>query len=162
MNEVVTEKKGMSKGCLVGLIVLGVLIVAIAALSFVCYLKKDSIMRFGVDAMVAEAKTQVANNPSTPIDSATFNAVADSFSTKLNAEEVDMQKMGVLAQVIQGIIEDKVVDSAEVIVFVDAMVDYYPELAAMVPEMPMTGADSIVIDSTVMDSSMIDSMPDTE
>lgn len=157
MNEVTTEKKGMSKGCLVGLIVLGVLIVVIAVLGVVCYMNQDSIMKFGVNTMIAEVKTQLANSPNPAMDTTAFNAIADEFSRKMDAGEVDMQKMGSLAQVVQGIIEDKVVDSVEVMAFVDAMVDVYPELGDMVPELEMMEHGSGMMDSTMMDSSMMES-----
>jgi len=152
MNEVATEKKGMSKGCLVGLIVLGVLIVVIAILSVVCYMNKDSIMKFGVNTMITEVKVQMANSPNPGMDTTTFNAIADEFSRKLETGEVDSQKLSAMAAVIQNIIEDKVVDSAEVIDFVNAMVAVYPELGDMVPEQePMIEVDSSMTDTVMED-----------
>jgi hypothetical protein len=140
MNEEV-KKTGMSKGCLIALIVAAVLIVLIIVAMFTCYKNKDKIMKFGVTTLVAGVKQMVAENPIDGIDTVQVNALSDSFSERLNAEEIDPERFSIFFQRIQNIANDKVIDSIEIVEYMDAIVEYYPDLEYLME--PVEEIDSI-------------------
>jgi predicted permease len=127
MNEEV-KKTGMSKGCLIALIVAAVLIVLVIVAMITCYAKKDEIMKFGVTTLVAGVKQMIAENPIDGIDTVQVNSLSDRFTERLNSEEVDPERFSIFFQRIQNIATDKVVDSVEIIDLMDAMIEYYPDL----------------------------------
>jgi hypothetical protein len=141
MNEQ-PKRKGMSKGCLIGLIVIVVVIILIVIAGITCWVKRDEILKFGITTMVTGVKTELANNPVEGIDTVALNAMADAFVEKTNASDVDQEKMALFGQSVQGLLSDKELDSAEVLEFMKAMVDYYPELEELMPVPEEPPADS--------------------
>lgn len=139
-----TQKKGLSKGCLIGLIVAGVVLVMIIIAAVVVYVYKDDIARFGANTVVTSIQDQVAQNPIPGIDSAGFADVCGAFSEKLKTEPVDGIKYQAFFQKVQAIIADKKVDSLEAIMFMDAAFEYFPELEDLYPteEVPETTTES--------------------
>ncbi|MDH4156572.1 MAG: hypothetical protein OEW00_04785 [candidate division Zixibacteria bacterium] len=137
------KRKGMSKGCLIGLIVLAVVIVLVVIAGIVCYSKRDELMKFGMATMVTGVKTELASNPVEGIDTVAVNAMADAFIEKMNTSVLEPEKMALFGQTVQGIIGDQVLDSAEVFMFIKAMVAYYPELEELMPIPEEPAVDSI-------------------
>ena len=127
-----TKKKGMSKGCMIALIVVGVIAVLVIAAGVVCYVKKDALMKVGVVTMVNSIQKELVDNPVEGVDTVQVNRVSEIFVQKLNEEELDMQRYGVFAQEIQGIMSDQVIEAAEAERFVQAMIDYFPELGELI------------------------------
>ena len=129
-----TGKKGMSKGCLVALIVgLAVLLIVII-LGVTCYLKKDDLVKYGVTTVVNSIRAEIIQNPAPGVDTTVVNSVTDAFLKELEASEPDFEQLGQFGQGIQSIMEDKAVDSAETDEFLQALVDYYPSLEHLIPE----------------------------
>ncbi len=120
----------MSKGCLVSMIVVGVIIVLIIAAGLVCYVYREDIVKAGTVTTLNAIKDQMAKKPPEGVDTAQFNAVTGSFITKLNDDtsKVDMMKFQALMQTIRTVMDDNVVDSAEVGTLETAMFRYYPEI----------------------------------
>lgn len=142
MNEHVETKNGMSKGCLVALIALGVIILVISILAVACYVYHDEFLKFGVTTLVNGVKTEAMRSPEIGEDSVVVNAVADGFMEKFKAEEIDPEKMQVMAVLVQEIMADTEVNAEEINRFVEAMIEYYPELADLVPPSD-SGADEM-------------------
>lgn len=142
------EKKGMSKGCLVALIVGLVLLVLVVGAGLVCWYKKDAFLKAGTVTMVNSITAELANNPVEGVDTVLVNQVASGFITKINESEIDLQQFGQFAQDIQRLMDDKVVDADEADQFIDMMVDYYPELRDLLPPEDEPVEDTtVVIDS---------------
>ncbi|UCD17762.1 MAG: hypothetical protein JSV44_02335 [Candidatus Zixiibacteriota bacterium] len=58
------QKRGMSKGCLIGLIVVGVIAVVVIAMAIVCYVYKDELIDAGLTKMTdALAESIIENLP---------------------------------------------------------------------------------------------------
>ena len=131
MEEV--QRKGMSKGCLIALIVVGVLLLMVVIAGITCYLKKDDLARYGAATLVNSIKMELADNPVEGVDTAQVNAIADAFMEKLNESELDYNKYGRFMQAVQAISSEKAVDSAEAEQFVRAMIGYFPELEELLP-----------------------------
>jgi len=128
------QKKGMSKGCLVALIIVGalLLIVVIGALS--CWFYRVELARMGAVTMMNQVKQMVAENPPENIDTAQFNSLVDGFVGKLEEDEVadkdtTLMQMAEFMQVMQRIVEDKAIDESEIDQLRNTMVSFYPELA---------------------------------
>jgi hypothetical protein len=126
-------KKKMSKGCLIALIVVGVLLLLVIIAGIVCYLKKDELVKYGTTALVTSIKTDLNENPVAGIDTVRVNAITDAFIEKLNESEVDYTKYGRFGQTLQSFQFDEVIDSMEAEQFVRAMIEYFPELEQLVP-----------------------------
>ncbi|MEA3296275.1 MAG: hypothetical protein U9R56_00240 [candidate division Zixibacteria bacterium] len=141
-----SKKKGLSKGCFVSLIVVGVLAVMVIAAGIVCYVKKDALLKSGSIAMIGSFKTQLGDNPVEGVDTVEVNRIADAFIQKLQESELDLKKYGHFAQEIQSMVGSTEVDSVEVEQFIKAMTDYFPELMNLrtSPEEPDTTDTSMV------------------
>jgi uncharacterized protein YejL (UPF0352 family) len=141
------QKKGMSKGCLIALIVVGALVLLLVIAAIVCYAKKDDLARYGAATLVNGVKTELHKNPVEGVDTTQINVVAAAFLEKLNESKLDYNKYGRFMQSIQPILEDKKVDSVEAEKFIQAMVEYFPELKELLPakevEDTTAAADSV-------------------
>lgn len=140
-------KKGMSKGCLIAIIVAFVLI---ALFVLVAYLYYEDFAKWGTVQLVSSSKVMVAEHAD-KIDTTQFNAVVDKFIEKFNNEDIDMERFGAAFQNLQGIVADEKISEDEAKTFMQMMIDYYPDLAELAP----TGG---MIETGMMDSTMIDSM----
>jgi uncharacterized protein YejL (UPF0352 family) len=141
------QKKGMSKGCLIALIVVGALVLLLVIAGIVCYAKKDDLARYGAATLINSIKTELRKNPGEGVDTTQINVVAAAFLEKLNESKLDYNKYGRFMQSIQPILEDKKVDSVEAEKFIQAMVEYFPELKELLPakevEDTTAAADSV-------------------
>jgi len=148
MNQEVQKKRGMSKGCLIALIVVGVLVLLLVIAGITCYLKKDELAKYGAVTLVNSIKAELNNTPVEGVDTVKVNAVADAFVNELNEKELDYDKYKRLIQTVQGIMSDKKVDSAEAEEFVRAMTEYFPELEELAPMEPID--DSATVDDSIL------------
>ena len=142
------EKKGMSKGCLVGLIVGIVLVVIIIGGGLVCWWKKDAILKIGVVTITQGIRTELNTKPVDGVDSVYVNKVADAFLAKLETDEIQLEQMAAVLQSLQTIMADQTVDAEEADQFIEIMVDYYPELKELTPP------EDIVEDTTAVEDSL--------
>ncbi len=130
-----TAKKGMSTGCIVALVIVGVLIILIVVAGLVCYMKRGDIVAYGVNAMVDEVRNKAAQDVQPGVDTVAVNRVTDAFIARVNSEEeVNAERLAVLIQDIQPIVADNVVDSAEAEDFMLSMAEIYPELEGQLPD----------------------------
>ncbi|MDF1544322.1 MAG: hypothetical protein P1R58_04375 [bacterium] len=149
MTEQPQPKKRMSKGCMVGMIVAGVLLIMFIAAAVTCWLKKDDLAKFGAVTLLDGVKSTLAQEPVAGLDTAQFNALADAFKLKLNESELDYEKYQVFFQSIQTIPSDEKIDEDEAWIIVDGMIEYFPDLEDYRPE-PMIQES---FDSESMDES---------
>ncbi|MFZ5981326.1 MAG: hypothetical protein ACOYVF_11905 [Candidatus Zixiibacteriota bacterium] len=141
------QKKGMSKGCMVGLIVAGVILVIIIIGAISCWVFKDDLAKMGMVKFVDGVKTLIVTNPIEGVDTVQFNAVADGFVTRLNETELDLEKYSAFASQLQGFMSTKNLSAEDVGVIQGMMVDYFPDLGAFLP--PAVEVDSIIVEDTV-------------
>ena len=124
------QKQGMSRGCLVSLIVVGVIAVLVIAAAVVCYVYREDLVKTASVTTLNGIKSEIAQNPPGGVDTARFNGVTDSFIAKLNADTaaMDMVQFQALMQTIGTVMDDRVVDSSEVEMLETALFRYYPEI----------------------------------
>jgi hypothetical protein len=145
-----TEKKGMSKGCMIGLIVGLVFLAMIIAAAVTCYFKADDLAKFGVVTLVNNTKTMVADSEIEGVDTVKYNAVVDGFVERLNEDEFDAEKFTKFAENVRPTSAIEQMDSTHVRMLLDAMMDYYPDLESLYPDEPVVDPAE-VIDSVATD-----------
>ncbi|NOY89002.1 MAG: hypothetical protein GXO93_06370 [FCB group bacterium] len=141
------KKKGLSKGCLIGLIVVGALLVLIIILTITCYAKREDLAKFAAVTIVNGAKNIVAKTPPQGIDTVQFDAVVDSFIQKINKAPFDKEKYATFFRKIQSVSSDKKIDSTEAIQMMQAMYDYFPDLKKL--PSPEKTSDSTAVPDTL-------------
>ncbi len=126
-------KKGMSKGCLAGLIVGIGLVVIVVSLGASCYVCPGWWANLGVATTVGSVKVDLAENPVEGVDTVQFNSVADAFLAKFDSVEVDFVKYQAVVETVGLAMreEERTAESIEAIT--DAMIDYFPELEELMP-----------------------------
>lgn len=128
------QRKGMSTGCLVALIVVGVLVIIVVVLGYLCYANRGKLVQYGAVAMTEEIKKSVAEKPQPGVDSVRVNSVADAFLSHVRGfEEPPVEALALYVQDIQHVRSDEVVDSLEVEQFVNAVYKAFPELGTGAP-----------------------------
>lgn len=130
-------KKGMSKGCLI-LLIVGSAIVILAILgALTCWYFKDDLAKMGSSTLVNGLKTELGTSDFEDVDTVQFNAMADAFMAKMNAEDpLDWDRYALFMGAIQNVMEDKSFGADEVPIIEDAFIMYYPDLEIMLPAPP--------------------------
>ena len=137
------KKKGLSKGCLIGLIVAGVLLVMVIVAAVVVWVYWEDVTKFTGNAFVTTVKTSVAENPPSGLDTVSFNATCDAFSERFSQDQFDAEKYAAFFGQIQSIPSDSKVDSVEAQMFLEAMFEYYPDLKELMPPAPLPDTASV-------------------
>ncbi|MEA2031398.1 MAG: hypothetical protein U9N55_07385 [candidate division Zixibacteria bacterium] len=139
------EKKRMSKGCLVGLIVAGALLLLVIIGGITCWMNRGELVRYGAVTMVQSVKTMTATNSAEGVDTVMVFAVMDAFVNKLqNDDEVKVDEIGKFMQALQPIVADEKINDDEAKQFISLMVEIYPDLAVEieVPDSILAPEDS--------------------
>lgn len=144
------ERKRMSKGCLIALIVVGVLLVMAVVAGVVCYMNRDQLAKFGVTTMVNQVKQRAAEDPQAGVDTVQVNRIADLFLARFEADEdVDLDKIGSLLKDVQMLSQKDVLDSTDVLDFREAVFDFYPDLRDSLP-LEVVGDTATVTDTAAI------------
>lgn len=151
--EQVVEERGMSKGCVVGLIVAGVILVLIIAFAVTCWIYKDDAMRFGLRTMLSGAKTELAKD-SHGMDTVSINQFFDTFAERLDSVKIDDPRTQDLFQTLSQVASDGKLDEEETTKMMEAMANYYPDMRPLLPVKP-------VIDSVAPEPVPFDTLRDT-
>lgn len=114
-------KKGMSRGCLIALVVFAVILVIVIAMSIVCYVKRDSIMEWGVLQISDQMQREITADPPEGITKEEVDSVFNQFNQAVKEKKVDPADMQSLTVMIQEIMKDKKVDHEEALRFMNAM-----------------------------------------
>ncbi len=114
-------KKGMSRGCLITLVVFAVILVIVIAMSIVCYVKKDSIMEWGVLQISSQLQREIVADLPEGVTKEEVDSVFTQFNQAVKDKRVDPTDMQSLTVMIQEIMKDKKVDHEESLRFLNAM-----------------------------------------
>ena len=145
------QKKGMSTGCIVALIVVGVLIALVVIAGIVCYAKRDDLVKFGGVQIAEQMKKTVAENPQPGVDTAAVNGALNSFIERTQAaEQPDMQAIGQFIQNTQHVVGDDMVDSLEAVQIINAVNNVYPSAVDAPSE--QIPADTAMMDTTAAET----------
>jgi len=122
------EKKGLSKGCTVALIIGGVVVVLIAIVIIVLVVKGKDVAKWAFVQAIENEKVLIMQSQIPGIDTVAVNSVADGFKQKLESPDFEFQEVTSFQGFVQQYATDNKVDSLEATSFVEAMVECYPEL----------------------------------
>ncbi|MCB2202092.1 hypothetical protein KQH51_04610 [bacterium] len=146
------EGKGMSKGCMVALVVAGAILVLIIASVVVCYIYMDDLAKTTMNNYVPRVKTLVAEQPPAGLDTAQFNALTDEFLGRFNADSLSAQQYGHVVMQFTEALKDEQITGIEADSIQSAILMLYPDLADIVEP---TMDDMMDVDSTA--DALIDS-----
>ena len=121
-------KKGMSKGCLVAIIVAGVLLVLVVASFFVCMSKKDDIVKFGVTTLLTSSKQIVVESNIEGIDTAYYNMVIDNFNVRLQADTINLEEIANIFTNIQTTVQGGKMELSDAESILEALITKYPDI----------------------------------
>jgi hypothetical protein len=107
------QKKGMSKGCMVALIIVGIIAVIVIAAGIVCYIYKDEIIQKSMQAMVGVMSDELKANLPPDISEEEADQTLNRFNEAVRNNEVKPAQLQQLAVMFQGMMEDKKLDTAE-------------------------------------------------
>ncbi len=139
-------KKGMSKGCLVAIIVAVVLILFVGGIIVYTIYNGEDVIKFSVATVLASSKQMLVESDIEGVDTVHYNAIIDNFNKRLYSDSlIDVKKGADLLSKLQNVIADKKIDSAEVSDILQVLTSTYPEIAPKVP-------DSVIIDTMTTDS----------
>jgi hypothetical protein len=132
------EKKGLSKGCTIALIVGGIILVAVVALIITLFVKGKDVAKWAYVQAVESEKALIMNSNLSGIDTVAVNKVADGFKAKVESADFEFDQVLSFQSFVQQYVTDAKVDSTEAAQFVNAMIECYPDLSDLYsPEIPM-------------------------
>lgn len=132
----------MSKGCMVALIVVGIIIVLAIVGAVVCYMYRADLIKESMVQVMGQLKTTVSENPPEGVNVEEFIAVTDGFIEKLRAQELsddEIGELGVFMQNVSAVAGQEEPMADDVLGLQDKMIEYYPELEELLspPEVEM-------------------------
>ena len=152
MEQQIQKKKGLSTGCIVGIVVVAVIVIVIVVGGITCYVYRQELAKKGAEQVLVIVKSKVAATAPAEVDTVAFNAIADGFMTNLNEEDFGededrmMELSGFLTQ-IQPLAGADSVSVEQVARLQEAMVGMYPDLAELVVPTPI---DSLLAPDSVL------------
>jgi hypothetical protein len=121
-REKMTEaKKGMSKGCLITLIVASIILVLVVAMSVVCYVKRDTLLEWSISKMIDSARMDILNDLPEGYTAEDVNKICDDFKTALKDKRVHADEVRNIATMFQEILKDKKIDKEEAKTFLEEL-----------------------------------------
>ncbi|MGH8015559.1 MAG: hypothetical protein ACREBV_05165 [Candidatus Zixiibacteriota bacterium] len=132
------EKKGLSKGCVIALIVGGVIFVIIAFIVIMIFVKGKDVAKWAFVQAIETEKALIMQGQIPGIDTTAVNMTADGFKANIESPEFAFEQVISFQGFVQQYVTDSKVDSTEAEAFVKAMIECYPELADLYnPAIPM-------------------------
>jgi hypothetical protein len=126
---------GLSKGCLIGIIIASSLLFLAIVTGITCYVYREDLAKWAASYSMNGLKGEAAKHPEI-LDTARFDSFVDSFAVRLKERPFDAVAYSSFMGAMQPVpkwIEDHKLDSAELNSVFDAMVTYFPDLAPMRP-----------------------------
>ena len=123
------QNKGMSKGCLIGLIVVAAIVVLILIGLATCWFYKDDLAKMAAGTLVNGLKAELVTREYDGVDTVHFNLAADAFLQRLEAEDpLNFEAYSIFMSSLQSVMQDKTFDAEEIPAVLDAFILYFPEL----------------------------------
>ncbi len=126
---------GLSKGCLIGIIIASSLLFLLIVSGVTCYVYRNDLAKWAASFSVNGLKSEAARHPEIA-DTTRFNAFVDAFVVRLKADSLDREAYANFMLALQPLpkwVEDHKLDSNEIRLISDAMIVYFPDLASLRP-----------------------------
>jgi len=147
------QKKRLSKGCLIAIIIAAALVVLLLIAIFAFWSYRHDLAKWTVIASVNEIKTAVAENPPEGYDTAYFNSVTDRFLKYMDTQDtLNLAGYGELVKLLQEAKKQTPPDAPMLDRIVGALGRFYPELdiqepGSEVPDQPVHDTPAEVPDT---------------
>ena len=109
----VEEKKGMSKGCMIALIIVGIIALIIIALSVVCYVKRDEIAQAVMNKSQEWVTAQIKENMPENYTEAEVDEVIGNFFEAVKDGRISEDKFTRITTDFRTMAEDQKITSEE-------------------------------------------------
>ena len=113
------QKGGMSRGCMVTLIVVGVIAVLVIASLLICYIYREEIVELGLTKLADTVAMEAKNNLPEGVTAEDIDNALDEFKKAFKEKKIDTEEIQSLSMMFQDIMKDKEVDADEVEEFID-------------------------------------------
>jgi hypothetical protein len=126
---------GLSKGCLIGIIIASALLFLVIVTGITCYVYRDDLAKWAATFSVDGLKGEVAKHPEV-VDTTKFNIFVDAFIVRVKADSLDKRRYADFMLAVQPLpkwLEDKMLDSTEIMKISDILVNYFPDLDSLRP-----------------------------
>ena len=109
----VAPKKGMSRGCLIGLIVVGILAIIVIGSGIVCYVYQDELLAYGLEKTTDMIALEIKANLPEEFTEADIDKIFDRLRMAVLNKEIDPTRIQNLASQFQSYLEDQKIDVDE-------------------------------------------------
>jgi hypothetical protein len=150
------QDKGLPRGCVIGLIVAGVLLVLVLCLFVVCQIYRDDLIKFSVNNTLHGLRTSLATKPIDGVDANAFDTVSVVFMSRFDTtQSIDYSRLEPLVIAVQtAATKGGDPDLETVRNIFGGLITYYPDLKDLAPTVELAMSDST---HTPADSSAVDS-----
>lgn len=100
------ERKGLSKGCMVALIIVGALVVILIATMIVCYIYKDELVGFGLDKMTEAVSLEIKKDLPEGYTDAGVDSLMVEFKTAFKEQKIDQNEMQTISTSLQELLKE--------------------------------------------------------
>jgi len=115
------QKKGMSRGCLIAIIIAAIVLVVIVALSVVCYTKRDKLMEWSILKMIETTQKDILANLPDGMTEDDAKKIISEFEQTIKDKKIKPQDLQNIAFAYQEAYKDKKMDKDEVGRLLDSM-----------------------------------------
>jgi len=110
---VTEEKKGMSKGCLIALIVGGILAILVIGLGIVCYVYQDELINWSLGKTTDIIAQEIKANLPQDVTEQEVDDVMNKFKEAIKEKRLNSGEIQKIALAFQNALNDKKIDSIE-------------------------------------------------
>lgn len=106
-------KKGMSKGCLIGIVVVGILAIIVIGSGIVCYVYQDELLEWGLSKTTDMIAMEIKANLPDEFTEQDVDELFERLKRGITNKEIDATKIQMLANQFQSYLEDQKIDEDE-------------------------------------------------
>ncbi len=140
-------KPGLSKGCLIALIVAGVVLLILIAMSVVCYIYKDEIIGMGLDKTADMVAVEIKANLHEDLTAEEVDDVMGRFKQAIKDKKLNEFQMKNFIESFQRVMDDRKIDPAEGKKLIDEIRVILGDTPAEIPA--ATPTDTVIDTSSV-------------
>jgi hypothetical protein len=143
-----TQKKGLPRGCVIGLIVAGAVLLLVIALFVVCSIYRDDLIKFSITNTLGGMKKAMATAPIPGVEAESVDSILTTFTERFDTVmTLDYDRLQPLVVAIQtAATSGGKFDSATVYSVVDGIVKFYPDLGRFLTP---SGESAVPMDAPV-------------
>jgi hypothetical protein len=107
------EKKGMSKGCMIALIIVAILVVIVIVGGILIYMYRGEIAEFGLGTLAETIATEIKNNLPEGYTAEDVDRIVADFKQAIKDKKIDQGEIQSIGNLFQEVFEDKQIDQEE-------------------------------------------------